>query len=52
MDTTASRRTAFGKYAASVQAASPPQSWPMTTALASPSDRISPAASAAAVTRS
>ena len=35
-----------------VQAISPPQSWPTTTAFASPSDRISPAASDAAVTRS
>jgi hypothetical protein len=52
METTASLRTAFGKYAASVHAASPPQSWPTTVALASPSARTSPAASAAAVMRS
>ena len=35
-----------------VQATSPPQSCPTTTALASPSARIRPAASEAAVTRS
>ncbi len=35
-----------------VQATSPPQSCPITTAFASPSARISPAASAAAVIRS
>ena len=52
METMARRCTDFGWYAATVQAVSPPQSWPTTVALASPSARISPAMSAAAVIRS
>ena len=42
----------LGKYAAIVQAIIPPQSWPTTTAFASPKERTSPAASDAAVIRS
>src|SRR5713101_1959890 len=45
----ASRLTTLRKYAAMVQATRPPQSWPTTTAFASPSARTNPAASDAAV---
>ena len=49
---TANGMATFGKYAAMLQATRPPQSWPTTTAFASPRERTSPAASDAAVTRS